>query len=703
MIDWRKLAIRRRAAGLVANPYYEWTALSGFAFYGNADWLPVLLGLRNTTAQQFAVQVFQMQKRKKGEQGWAADLRIAPFYASRHERLRGPTRYLAVLATKNFLDDVYNGVGPSEFVERFELGRAVELSGSGEQPAALKTPGKAGRPEVVTGVIDDGIAFGHDRLWSADGTTRIEYFWDQLEPSDVWDDWGYGRQITKRDPVEGIDRRMQDSRHAGLVDEDKLYRLTRQVDHTMLGHKPLALRAAHGTHVMDLAANGGARPQPGSRPIVAVQLPTATTQDTSGATLAPQIYNGLAYILDRSEAIAADAGTGQLPVVVNVSYGIIAGPHDGSSVLEKAIDDLLEAANPADCGAPFRVVLPAGNNYLSRCHACVSVKKKAAEELRWRVLPDDWTESHLEIWIPQKDDAGHATDLTVSITAPDGSTSSAFSAGVAQQLFFNGALAGLAAYYPPGAAGGRALLRLSLAPTRWPDGGLTLAPAGLYRVVIDNANGKAKVSDIHAWIQRDDTPLGYRRRGRQSYFDDPRHSQYDNGGRAIESDDHVLTKDSYVKRACTLNAIATGQHPIVVGALRRSDWRPAAYSGAGPVLHPPGRGQPNPDGPEALTISDDTPSHRGVLASGARSGSSVPLQGTSVAAPQIARWVAEELAQGRAGDRKAVAQYTKKIVPPPDYTERNPPAGAAAKPGPERGGEGRIEFPPARRARTDRR
>ena len=41
--------------------------------------------------------------------------------------------------------------------------------------------------------------------------------------------------------------------------------------------------------------------------------------------------------------------------------------HDGSSILERAMDDLITRRR--DAGMPMEIVLPAGNNFLSRCHA----------------------------------------------------------------------------------------------------------------------------------------------------------------------------------------------------------------------------------------------------------------------------------------------------------------------------------------------
>jgi hypothetical protein len=715
MSNWKPIKIGARATHLRADCYYEWTRATKFVYYGTAAWLPVLIELRETNgskadAQALAERIFKMQaedkKKKEGDRSWASQLRVPAFFASRPKRLSRPTKFLSVLATRQFLDDVYGGKDPADSIRGFEIGQPTAYSSVEKMRANPHRPPKKGRekpPEVVIGIIDDGLAFAHDRFKSADGTTRIEYFWDQQTPHPFWYDLTYGRVIDKRS-ADGIDQRMNDSRHGSLVDEDELYRRSGHIDQLRSGHKPLTFHMTHGTHVMDVACNpADARPAAGARPIIAVQLPTATVADTSGGTLTPQILNGLWYIVDRAEAIATATGVAQLPIVANVSYGLIAGPHDGSSMLETAIDDLLEACNSGNLSGvssakPLRLVLPAGNSHLSRCHARFDLDAGASQELRWRVLSDDWTESYLEIWFPNGSDA-----LTVRLTAPDGDASVAFSAGVGSTYQIGGNVVAEAKYYAPGEVGKLAMLRLTLAPTAWPDGGKPLAPAGLWRIKVDNAAGDAEVRDIHAWIQRDDAAPGYKQRGRQSYFDDPLYAKYDDGGRLIEKDSHPMTLNSYVKRCGTINAIATGRGPIVVGGIRRSDWAPAPYSAAGPVTnHPPGRGAPNPKGPDVMTVCEESPSHHGLVAAGTRSGSAGAMHGTSVAAPRIACWIAEELAAGRPGDRNAVSARADAVVAPPQYSDRNPPAGATPKPSEERGGSGRIEFGPHRQ-RTERR
>ena len=90
-----------------------------------------------------------------------------------------------------------------------------------------------------------------------------------------------------------------------------------------------------------------------------------------------------------------------MPVVINLSYGYFAGPHDGTSAFEEAIELLIVLSTAL--GVTLSVVLPAGNSYLLRTHAQVSFEKIGQVVLlNWRVLPDCRTPSYLEIWLPYR-------------------------------------------------------------------------------------------------------------------------------------------------------------------------------------------------------------------------------------------------------------------------------------------------------------
>jgi hypothetical protein len=687
MSAWKK---SERQAPRLFDPYYDWAVATDFRYYGAAEWMPILLEMKHPAdAVSFAGQIFKMR-----ESGWAELVRISPLYQEKPRRLKESPHFLSAFVKREFIERLYAGSEPSDAIRRFQLGRATRFTAKANASFARRGPDFRLPPDaVVIGVIDDDIAFAHERFRDGPRSTRIHYFWDQMDPLAPSTTF-YGREIFKHDvgATWGIDKRLANYRPGPLVDEEQLYRSYGYLDFDPLRHTAFARRAGHGTHVMDLAANPQAR---GIGPLIGVQLPSATTADTSGGTLSPQVVEALWYMLHRADDIAEASGVHRLPLVVNLSYGNLAGPHDTKGALERAIDEIIRQANLSYSKA-LRVVLPAGNAHLARCHANFDLAGKASQDLHWRVLPDDRTESFLEIWYPQD------ANLLVSVTSPTGSATLAFGVGVEYQWQPTaGVPAGLVSFYPPPPGSSRRLIRLSLAPTAWPDRALTLAPAGLWTVRVTNALD-APVAGIDAWIQRDDTAPGYPTRGRQSYFDHSNYGRFDQGGRAIDDDAHPMAGNSYVRRSGTLNAIATGRKTIVAGGFRRSDWRAAPYSASGPTV-PPKRDLPFPDGPELMMVSDDTPSHHGVLAAGSRSGSCVAMHGTSVAAPQVTRWIAGDLMANNPGNRQRAGNAPTGPAPGGDYNEANPrPGTAVAQPPVERSGGGRYERASPRRPRFGR-
>jgi hypothetical protein len=148
-------------------------------------------------------------------------------------------------------------------------------------------------------------------------------------------------------------------------------------------------------------------------------------------------------------------------------------------------------------------------------------------------------------------------------------------------------------------------------------------------------------------------------------------------GREIEEDTHPAQQasPSHVKRAGLINAIATGNQTIIAGGYLRKELRFARYSAGG---------TPDPAfrRPDAALVSEDSKVHAGVLAAGSRSGSRVAISGTSVAAPQLARWIADNLAAGTLPDRAAV--HAKASLDEAALPAWKPPFQ------PERGGYGRM-------------
>jgi hypothetical protein len=676
-----------------ADPYLEWATETKYAdlFAGLPEipdedkWFPILIELADgVTLQQFVADMHALAKSDP-------IIDVPSIYADPPTGL-ADVSFLTATVKKAFLDLLTQSKTPG--VKRFELG--LPLKSPPKPTAWKKTEPRRTAAKVVTAVIDDGIAFANARFRLENDKTRIEYIWNQdglpLAPPDGFSS---GWELSKAGGggVDGIDKLLDDCKYAGIVDEDQVYAYEqrRHIDFRQSGTKPVARRVSHGTHVMDLAAGYAQVENKSKRPIIAVQLPVASTMDTSGASLAAYVIPALWYIVSRADMLSAKP----LPIVVNLSYGYFAGPHDASSVLEKAIDDLILARTSAT-KRPLRVVIPAGNSRLARCHAelAPALQEKNPKPLAWRISPEDLTPSFVEIWLP-KPPTGPSAVVTVTVETPTGDvTPQPIKEG--EEWVWQDATTGdilCKVLYLNTTAPGRTrnMIFIAVAPTATLSASRKLAPSGVWKITIENVGNVIDVEDpIHAWIQRDDTPYGYPRRGRQSYFDDKDYERFDFRTRELEVDN-----GAYVKRDATMNAIATGEETFVVGGFRRSDWKTAKYSAGGPVVKA-ARMAPWPDGPDAMAVTDDSVAHRGMLATGTRSGSTVALSGTSVAAPQFTRAIAGEMAKPGMATRQDMSDSVNVMPTPPgseSWNEANRPAAAPGlAPTPERHGAGRMEF-----------
>jgi hypothetical protein len=336
----------------------------------------------------------------------------------------------------------------------------------------------------------------------------------------------------------------------------------------------------------------------------------------------------------------------------------------------------------------MRVVIPSGNSHLARLHARVSFDAVGeVVELPWRVQPDDLTPSFVEIWLPPGP-AG-AQRVALRVATPAGAVSvplREWDGSVLRYRVDNTVLCKVR-YRFVTAPTQRGMFLVALKPTVRPlhlPQDRPAAPSGVWSLRLRNL-ALAPGEMVDAWVQRDDAPIGYPVRGRQSFFDHECYRRHDHAGRPIEEDDLTCI----VRRYGSINAIATGDETVVVGGMYRKELRPVPYSACGPTIVRAGATAAYREGPDALAPSDDSVAHPGQIGAGTRSGSVVVMNGTSVAAPLITRMIARDLANGLAGDRgdvRDIATFWEAVLPPP-----SPP--------PERAGAGRI---PVGSVRIDR-
>ena len=647
-IDWS-----REGATDGFDPYLVWAEADQFSGYEErpGKWLPGVIELHFGWTITSFIAVASPHS-----------ARVREVFTSR----AAPTglRFCSAQVSREFFQQIRPGGRLYEVVKRFELGLPAgdQLRGPGEPlpsrpPPIAKTSGKAHAAPPLTGkiigLIDDSLALAHANFLDDAGRPRTAFFWrqDGQGVGRVPRSMGYGHELTAADIRDAI---ACNTRH-GVCDEDGVYidlglsTLGQKSPGGRLRFHALDTAESHGTFVLDLAAGpvplparvanlppGFDAPPSWNRPddeasrcpIVAVQLDYDTVLDTSGGSMNVGVLDGLLYILSRCESTAE--------ITVNISFGTLAGPHDGTSILEAAMDQLVDL-----CGGRLRIVLAAGNGYQSRTRASMPLtasskptapwRRKAT--LHWQVQPDDRTQSFLELWLPPG-----AHDVRIELTPPGLPALPPLRRGESRMWVTEPGQPCCAVIYPRSVATGEngtcALVALARTFSFAP--GAVTAPSGPWRVTLTTRSGDAVVD---AYIERDDIVSGSRNGARQSHFEDQDY--------VVDAAVDGPSNPSLIRRSGNFNSIATGSQTISVGATRMShtaaghgipDPKWAIYSSREPD---PDESRPERPGvvkmPRSQAYGDENPVLEGVTAAGTRSGAMVRLRGTSTAAPQVTR------------------------------------------------------------------
>lgn len=344
---------------------------------------------------------------------------------------------------------------------------------------------------VIVGVVDYGCDFVHDNFRNPDGTTRILYLWDQGrgEPTSISPaGFLYGREWSAKEI------------NAALKSGDP---------YQALAYQPYD--AAHGTHVMDIAAgNGRATGNPGVAPqadLIFVQVSSDDFLDEESFGNSRHLLEAVDYIFTKAKSIGKSA-------VVNISLGTNGGPHDGSTPVEQGLDHLLESPGRS-------VVISASNSWGARIHAGGKIGPGQKRTLKWDILANDPTNNELELWY------NGTAKLDITLIDPSGKTLGPFPLGTTTKIKVQGEEAGTVFHRQKDPNNGDNQIDILLSPQ---------LPTGRWSVTLSVASASAV--DFHAWIERDDYKTGW-----QSSF-----SQQD--------DD----------RTHTVGSISCGKHTLVVGS-----------------------------------------------------------------------------------------------------------------------------------------
>ncbi|MEO0363040.1 MAG: hypothetical protein AAF322_18105, partial [Pseudomonadota bacterium] len=228
--------------------------------------------------------------------------------------------------------------------------------------AAPPSPAK-GRRLIVLGIMDDAFNLAHLRFRGPDGACRIDYAWVMDGTAQAASAVPFGREWTGAEIAAAV---------SAASDEAAALRTLELEDARAAETMAAAKRVHHGTHMLDLAAGFEPDDPDGVEiRIVAVQLPRGVILDASGAMLTPFAVAGLRYIEARAALIAAACGA-TTPLIVNFSYGLGAGPHNGGHPVERALEDMTGPRAAGDPLGPVHAVMPAGNRYRMDAHGAAT-------------------------------------------------------------------------------------------------------------------------------------------------------------------------------------------------------------------------------------------------------------------------------------------------------------------------------------------
>jgi hypothetical protein len=523
--------------------------------------------------------------------------------------------------------------------------------------------GEAGNDITVVGIIDDGFALFHEHFRSKSAqTNRVISYWDQSTTAQAdqayWSRQplgaSYGAEIVGRKLFEAakkITTSCPPHQTNGEVFETACYR---EIGFPLARLDP----RAHGTGVWHVCAgpNLFALQRQGfifnqaaafseQYSAVLVQLPRATVRDTSGGSLARYALDGLRYIYVKARRYAGNA---KLNIVTNVSFGSIGGPHDGSTILEQAIDEICRAPALTSVGLkqldidesslPKKptnqlVVLAAGNTVKRKIHASAKAKPKERLQFDVFVSPLNPRESFVEIWIkPDKKQA----PLTIELASPSGETIQLTAGSNAAWTALNnqGALVWTSNPSLSTQASDKSLCLVALHPTQSEQGSFQ-AQSGVWSIsVLGLLTG-----EVHAWIERNDGPIGLGIK-QMAWFTE-----------------EETTNDDIV-----LSHIANGVKSIAVGACHFNSGAPSDYSPSGTRWGA---------APKELiyAAADVSDVQRGLTIPGFFSGSFRSMSGTSLAAPFVTRHYLDELTQTKHSQILVNPFGLKQVVekPPRDH------------------------------------
>ena len=367
---------------------------------------------------------------------------IRPLTVSLSELLGG---YAIVVVKEERIEEL-SALPEVEFIEKpkslyfqSETGRIVSCIDSVQsQPYSLSGQG------VLVGIIDSGIDYENPDFRNEDGSTRIAALWDQSVPGSPPDGYDRGSEYTR----EQIDE--------ALREED------REIRRRLI---PSTDVSGHGTAVAGIAAGNGngseGRRYRGAAPEADLIIVKMGTPRPDGFPRTTELMLGVDYAVRKAAGL-------RRPIAVNISFGNTYGSHDGTSLLERFLNDAANMWKTVIC-------VGSGNEGTSAGHAAGRVRDDEETAVELAVQEREPSLS-VQIW------KSYVDEIDISVVSPSGERTGPFIERPGPQRYLLGRTELLVYYGEPKPYSVRQEIYISFLPRQ------TYVDSGVWRIILTPRN-----------------------------------------------------------------------------------------------------------------------------------------------------------------------------------------------------------------------
>lgn len=338
---------------------------------------------------------------------------------------------------------------PKKLYFQTDVGRQVScIDIVQDMPLSLRGKG------TLIGIVDSGIDYENAEFRNEDGTTRIVSLWDQSVNGRPPAGYLAGTEYTR----EQID--------AALATEDK------EVRRQMVKTSDVS---GHGTAVAGIAAGNGrgseGRRFRGAAPEAELIIVKMGAPREGGFPRTTELMRGVDYIVRKAVEL-------RRPVAINISFGNTYGSHDGTSLVERFLNDIADMWKNVIC-------IGSGNEGASAGHVSGKVRRQISETVELAVQQREPAMS-IQIWKSYVDEMG------VSVISPSGRQAGPFYEFLGAQRYILGDTELLIYYGEPKPYSVKQEIYLSLLP------GKQYIESGVWKIVL--TPGRIVDGEYQMWL-----------------------------------------------------------------------------------------------------------------------------------------------------------------------------------------------------------